>query len=61
VGVTTAAGIWGTAAVGMSCGAAVYVLAVFATALTLIVLAMLRQINKLLPHEGSLNDQSGVQ
>ena len=46
-GLTTAAGLWVTAAIGMAAGAGLYVLAAFTTALVLIGLEVL---NSLLPH-----------
>jgi len=52
-GVTTAAGIWSTAAIGMASGAALYVVAVFATLLTLVVLAALSRLDKMLLHKNS--------
>lgn len=39
VGLTTAAGLWATAAIGITVGAKLYYLAIFATFLTLLVLA----------------------
>jgi putative Mg2+ transporter-C (MgtC) family protein len=45
-GLTTAAGIWIVAAIGMACGTRMYLLAVFATALTLIVLLLLPPLEK---------------
>ena len=46
-GLTTAAGLWVTAAIGMAAGAGLYVLATFTTVLVLIGLEVL---NSLLPH-----------
>ena len=46
-GLTTAAGLWVTAAIGMAAGAGMYVLATFTT---LLVLIGLEAFNKLLPH-----------
>jgi len=45
-GLTTAAGIWAVAAIGMACGAGAYVLGVFSTALILFVLATLAGISQ---------------
>ena len=45
-GVTTAAGLWVAAAVGMSCGDGMYSVAVAATLLTLLCLEMMHFINK---------------
>ncbi len=45
-GLTTAAGIWAVAAIGMACGAGAYVLGVFSTALILFVLAVLAGISQ---------------
>jgi len=45
-GLTTASSIWLSAAVGTACGAALYGLAFAGTAITLIVLAVLRPIEK---------------
>ena len=46
-GLTTAAGLWVTAAIGMAAGAGMYVLATFTA---LLVLIGLEAFNKLLPH-----------
>lgn len=43
-GLTTAAGLWVTAAIGMTCGAALYTLAVVATALVLICLEVMHHL-----------------
>lgn len=51
-GLTTAAGLWVTAAIGMACGAGMYVLAAFTT---LLVLIGLEALNSLLPHIGHRN------
>ncbi|MHB8626909.1 MAG: MgtC/SapB family protein [Aggregatilineales bacterium] len=45
-GITTAAGIWTTAAIGMACGAGLYFLATFGTVLTWFVLEVVRRIEK---------------
>ena len=44
VGLTTAASIWGTAGIGMTCGLGLYIAAVGATALFFIVLRMLGRL-----------------
>jgi putative Mg2+ transporter-C (MgtC) family protein len=44
-GLTTAAGIWAVAAVGMACGAGAYVLAAFATLLMVVVLGALARLS----------------
>jgi putative Mg2+ transporter-C (MgtC) family protein len=41
-GLTTAAGIWAVAAIGMTCGAGVYILATFSAVLMLVVLSLMR-------------------
>ena len=51
-GLTTAAGLWVTAAIGMACGAGMYGLAAFTT---LLVLLGLEALNSLLPHIGHRN------
>ena len=51
-GLTTAAGLWVTAAIGMAAGAGMYVLATFTTVLVLI---GLEALNWLLPHIGQRN------
>lgn len=51
-GLTTAAGLWVTAAIGMACGAGMYMLAAFTT---LLVLIGLEALNSLLPHIGHRN------
>lgn len=51
-GLTTAAGLWVTAAIGMACGAGMYMLAAFTT---LLVLIGLEALNSLLPHLGQRN------
>jgi putative Mg2+ transporter-C (MgtC) family protein len=43
-GLTTAAGLWATAAIGMLCGAGFYFLAFFATAATVAVLSLFKVI-----------------
>jgi putative Mg2+ transporter-C (MgtC) family protein len=45
-GLTTAAGIWAVAAIGMACGTGAYVLGVFSTAMILFVLAILAGISR---------------
>src|SRR5690348_2352502 len=45
-GVTTAAGIWTTAAIGMACGAGFYLLAICATVLTWFVLEIVRRVER---------------
>ena len=45
-GLTTAAGIWIVAAIGMACGARMYFIALVATAITMAVLLLLPQIEK---------------
>src|SRR5579859_32780 len=64
-GITTAAGIWATAAIGMTAGAAQYVLAIYATVLTFAVLSALSRLDKMMIHkktehtdaaEGGVND-----
>jgi len=44
-GLTTAAGIWATAAVGLSCGAGLYVMAFFVTALIVVVQLLMHRFN----------------
>ena len=44
-GMTTAAGIWATAAIGMACGAGFYILAAFTAILIWFVLAILRRLD----------------
>lgn len=56
-GLTTAAGIWVVASIGMACGAGFYFLAVSATALTLIVLLLLPPFEKKIGKDHSA-DQS---
>lgn len=51
-GLTTAAGLWVTAAIGMACGAGMYMLAAFTT---LLVLIGLEALNWLLPRIGHRN------
>lgn len=53
-GLTTAAGLWVTAAVGMACGVGQYFMAVFVTALMLVGLEL---VSHLLPHIGLTNVQ----
>ncbi len=54
-GLTTAAGIWIVAAIGMACGAGMYFLALIATVITTIVLFLLLPIEKRL----GKNQQNG--
>jgi putative Mg2+ transporter-C (MgtC) family protein len=58
-GLTTAAGIWIVASIGMACGAKMYLLAGFSTLLSLFVLLLLplieRQIGKNHPVENNMN------
>ncbi len=51
-GLTTAAGLWVTAAIGMACGSGLYIIASFATVLVLIGLEVL---HSLLPHVNNRN------
>lgn len=44
-GLTTAAGIWATAAVGLSCGAGMYAMAFFVTALIVVVQLLMHRFN----------------
>src|SRR6185437_14183905 len=46
-GLTTAAAIWAVAAIGLACGIGQILIAVLATALTLIVLAALRPVERI--------------
>ena len=46
-GITTAAGIWTTAAIGMACGADLYVIAIFVTILTWVVLDLVIRVEKM--------------
>ena len=48
-GLTTAAGLWTTAAIGMAVGFGFYTVAVFSAILSLAVLLLLRQIEKNIP------------
>lgn len=50
-GLTTAAGIWIVAAIGMACGTRMYFLAVFAAVLTLVVLLLLPPFEKKISKE----------
>ena len=45
-GITTAAGIWTTASIGMACGAGLYLVALLVTIMTWIVLVLLVRIEK---------------
>jgi putative Mg2+ transporter-C (MgtC) family protein len=47
-GVTTAAGIWAMAAIGLAAGAGMYWTAAFATVLVLLVLLVLRQVERVI-------------
>ena len=61
-GLTTAAGIWIVASIGMACGAKMYPLAVVAAFLTLIVLLLLppfeKKFRKGQPDQADQNDQN---
>ncbi|MEN6386652.1 MAG: MgtC/SapB family protein [Phycisphaerales bacterium] len=61
-GLTTAAGIWIVASIGMACGAKMYLLAGFSAFLSLLVLLFLpfleRQISKNHPIERNLNNMN---
>ncbi|HEV8605542.1 MAG TPA: MgtC/SapB family protein [Tepidisphaeraceae bacterium] len=48
-GLTTAAGLWCVAAIGLSCGLGLYIVSIFAAGLVLAALAMLNTIEKRLP------------
>lgn len=50
VGLTTAAGIWTTAAIGMAAGGGLYVLALFSTALAIAGFEMLRWVSQRIGH-----------
>jgi putative Mg2+ transporter-C (MgtC) family protein len=43
-GLTTAAGLWTTAAIGIACGAGLYFMALFATAATVVVLSFFKLV-----------------
>ena len=45
-GITTAAGLWVAAAIGLACGAGMYVLATAASVLTILVLELMNLVNK---------------
>jgi putative Mg2+ transporter-C (MgtC) family protein len=45
-GITTAASIWITAAIGIAAGAGYYLLAIFSTVLTVAALSLLREVEK---------------
>ncbi|MFA6176874.1 MAG: MgtC/SapB family protein, partial [Phycisphaerae bacterium] len=45
-GLTTAAGVWIVAAIGMACGAKMYFIALIATAVTLAILILLPPVEK---------------
>lgn len=51
-GLTTAAGLWVTAAIGMTCGSGLYILAI---ATTLLVLLCLETLNLIMHHFGTRN------
>jgi putative Mg2+ transporter-C (MgtC) family protein len=51
-GMTTAATIWLVAAIGMTVGVEAYVLAVFSSAITFIILRFLRPVSKTVSHLG---------
>ena len=51
-GLTTAAGLWVTAAIGMTCGSGLYILA---SATTLLVLLCLETLNLIMHHFGTRN------
>ena len=46
VGLTTAAGLWATAAIGIAAGAKLYFLAIFTTFLALLILAGLGELEE---------------
>ncbi|MDO5039791.1 MgtC/SapB family protein [Clostridium sp.] len=46
-GLTTAAGIWATAAIGLAVGAGMYFIGIFSSVIVLIVLQLLKKINRL--------------
>jgi len=52
-GLTTAAGIWFVAAVGMAAGAGMHLLAVLATVLYLVVMVGIRPLARIMPHARS--------
>jgi putative Mg2+ transporter-C (MgtC) family protein len=59
-GLTTAAGLWVTAAVGMLCGAGFYFLAIASTVATTVVLALLKIAEKrFIPSPGNGSNSSG--
>ncbi len=61
-GLTTAAAIWLVAAIGMACGAGLLLLAVLTTALGLLVLALLRLIERfLLPRQFQQSQQVHIE
>jgi len=49
-GLTTAAGLWATAAIGMATGFGFYILAIYVTILTLFVLLILRPLENYIHH-----------
>jgi len=61
-GITTAAGIWTTAAIGMACGAGFYFVALVGTLLTWFVLEVVRRIEKkqrIAPDSMTADQQTG--
>ncbi len=60
-GLTTAAGIWSVAAIGMAVGFRLYAVAIFATVLTLLVFMILWPIEeRFFRREGDKEDKSGL-
>lgn len=60
-GLTTAAGIWSVAAVGMAVGFKLYAVAIFATLLTLLIFIILWPIEeKFFKREGDKEEESGL-
>jgi putative Mg2+ transporter-C (MgtC) family protein len=62
-GITTAATIWATAAVGMAVGAHVYIVAIFATLFAVVLLEMRIVTKNIRPsareHDGDPDDEAG--
>jgi putative Mg2+ transporter-C (MgtC) family protein len=58
-GMTTAAGIWAVAAVGMACGVGAYVLGAFCALLMVLVLALLSRVSNLINPTGNKDDEHG--
>jgi putative Mg2+ transporter-C (MgtC) family protein len=54
-GITTAAGIWATAAIGMACGSGVYLLAAIAALLIWFVLSVVGRLEKRLARPNGIN------